>query len=358
MAVIKLLFIADTHLGFDYPFRPRIQRRRRGDDFFANYKRALEPAFNGKVDAVIHGGDLFYRSRVPAQLVDMAFSPLKEISDEGIPIYIVPGNHERSRIPHKILSLHPLIHIFSSPQTFVFEKCGFRLALAGFPYWYDSIRTRFPEILTKTGWRQTLAGCDAGVLCVHHCFEGASVGPSNYTFRYNNDVIRLCDIPPQFSAVLSGHIHRHQVLTQDLKGRDIETPVLYPGSIERTSLAERDEKKGYFKITLSSRRTDSGPGIHWDFIELPTRPMIKLELSAQGLDPQKFRSLLQQKLAALHTDSVVSLKFKDPIPEDCLPVLKASSLRDLTPPQMNVNLALKNFGHNNKAQRSSNSSWL
>lgn len=340
MAVVKLLFIADTHLGFDFPFRPRIQRRRRGDDFFANYRRALEPAFSGTVDAVIHGGDLFYRSRVPAQLVDMVFSPLKEIADKGIPIYIVPGNHERARIPHKILSLHPLIHIFSSPQAFVFEKKGFRLALAGFPYWNDSIRARFPEILNKTDWKQTLAGCDAGVLCVHHCFEGATVGPSNYTFRSNSDVIRVRDIPPQFSAVLSGHIHRSQVLTQDLKGQHLVTPVLYPGAIERTSLAERDEKKGYFMVTLSSRRKAKGPHICWDFVELPTRPMIKLELSAHGLDPQTFRSLLQQKLAALSTDSVVSIKVEEPIPEECLPVLKASSLRNLTPPQMNVRLSL------------------
>ena len=71
MGVVKLLFLADSHLGFDYPFRPRIKRRRRGEDFFKNYERALEPARKGEVHAVIHGGDLLFRSKVRAQLVDM-----------------------------------------------------------------------------------------------------------------------------------------------------------------------------------------------------------------------------------------------------------------------------------------------
>jgi exonuclease SbcD len=99
MGLIRILFLADTHLGFDFPFRPRIERRRRGPDFFRNFKRALEPAHRGEVDAVIHGGDLLYRSKVPDRLVDMALDPLKEVADRGVEVFLVPGNHERARIP-------------------------------------------------------------------------------------------------------------------------------------------------------------------------------------------------------------------------------------------------------------------
>ena len=65
--MIRILLIADTHLGFDLPFRPRIKRRRRGPDFFANFERALKPAISGEVDAIVHGGDVLYRSKVPAR---------------------------------------------------------------------------------------------------------------------------------------------------------------------------------------------------------------------------------------------------------------------------------------------------
>ena len=50
MGVVRILFLADTHLGFDFPFRPRIRRRRRGPEFFANFKKALQPALTGDID--------------------------------------------------------------------------------------------------------------------------------------------------------------------------------------------------------------------------------------------------------------------------------------------------------------------
>ena len=338
MGLIKFLFLADTHLGFDYPFRPRIQRRRRGQDFFTNYERALGPARKGKVDAVIHGGDLLFRSRVSARLVDMAFAPLKKIADEETKVYIVPGNHERSKIPFKILSLHPNIHIFDHPRTFVFEKNGSRIALSRFPYCRDSVRAQFPKILQDTGWREYQKNCDGHILCVHHCFEGAKVGPVSYTFKYNQDVIRHQDIPKEFTAVLAGHIHRYQILTKDLHGKPLSTPVFYPGSIERTSFAEKGEKKGYFMFELASDK-DSGLSVHSEkFVKLPARPMIKVNISPQGMDEKKLQAYINKSLKSLSPQSVVKLDIQGFIPEGCLPVLRASSLRALAPKEMNISV--------------------
>lgn len=210
MGVTRILLIADTHLGFDLPFKPRIQRRRRGPDFFSNYKQALKPALRGEVTCVIHGGDLFYRSKVPQKLVEMAFAPLKQIADLGIPVYLVPGNHERSAIPQSLFTLHPNIFIFNTPRVFLLETVGLRMGFAGFPYIRDAIRSRFLSIVEQTRWREHYA--DIWFLCIHQCVVGAMVGPSNYMFRHGSDVIRLPDIPDSFAAVFSGHIHRHQVL--------------------------------------------------------------------------------------------------------------------------------------------------
>jgi len=351
MAVMRLLFLADTHLGFDYPFRPRVNRRRRGEDFFANYMRVLQPAYKGEVDAVIHGGDLLFRSKVPARLVDMALAPLKEIADKGVDVFIVPGNHERSRIPFRILSLHPYIHIFDVPRTFIFERRGLRLGLAGFPYWRDNVHARFPYVCEETGWKDKQNYCDGKILCVHHCFEGATVGPGNYTFRHNDDVIRIRDVPEEFLAVFSGHIHRFPVLTKDLIGESIATPILYPGSIERTSFAEKDEPKGYLKVELRKneamniegmnqiRKTKTGQlALSWKFVKLPARPMIHVKIPANGLNRDALKDFIRQALKELDPESVVKLQMEDPVHEDALSVLRAESLRALSPSQMNVSL--------------------
>lgn len=41
---LRIFFFADTHLGLDLPRRPRVERRRRGDDFFASYRHVLDCA--------------------------------------------------------------------------------------------------------------------------------------------------------------------------------------------------------------------------------------------------------------------------------------------------------------------------
>lgn len=338
---LRILFIADTHLGFDLPFRARIHRRRRGPDFFTNFQHSLEPALRGEADFVVHGGDLLYRSKVPVRLVQMAFEPLCRVADHGIPVYLVPGNHERSQIPFRLLASHPNIHIFNRPRTFIYKGEDITLALAGFPYIRDEVRHRFPRILEQTDWRQVQA--DGYVLCMHQLVEGATVciGTRDFTFRYQSDVIQAADIPEGITAVLSGHIHRFQILTRDLQGRPINAPILFPGSIERTSFSEKDEPKGYLKVALGAREDGKGLIRRWQFQPLPTRPMIQLRIRAAGLTAIQLYSRLRRDLGSLPPDSIVQIRIPDKLTEEILPVLSAASLRELAPPSMNVSLRLK-----------------
>jgi DNA repair exonuclease SbcCD nuclease subunit len=353
---VRILFVSDTHLGFDLPFRPRVKRRRRGPDFFKNFELALAPAYKGEVDAVIHGGDLFFRSKVPPQLVQMAFEPLLKLADAGIPVYLVPGNHERSVIPYRMLAAHPKIYIFERPKTFLLTVRGMTLALAGFPYVRHNIRRDFPMVLEQTGLRAVTA--DASLLCMHHCIEGATLimGTRLYTFREGHDVIKLSDIPNDVSAVLSGHIHRFQVLTRDLNGRRIAVPVFYPGSIERTSFAEKDEPKGYLTLALSREMGVSSEDIkvcdecaqkgkltNWQFHELPARPMKRLELKAEGMKGEELKQWLKTALDALPSDGIINICIHGRLLPDALEVVSAASLRLLTPETMNLSITLTDY---------------
>ncbi len=336
--MIRALFLADTHLGFDLPFRPRIVRRRRGHDFFANYQRALNDALALGADFIVHGGDLFYRSRVPPRLVQQAFSPLKRVADAGVPVYLVPGNHERSHIPHAMLGLHPHIHIFHRPQTFVAKLHGLRLALSGFPYVREGVRGKFKQLVAATRWSDTAA--DVRLLCVHHCFEGATVGPGDYVFRNNSDVVQGADVPSHFAAILSGHIHRHQVLMIDLGGRALPAPVLYPGSIERTSFAEKDESKGYLFIELDANGAAGGVLTHWRFCELPARPMIVKELNATAREGESLESEIRQAIRGSPSDAVLKIRIHGKVASEYRDVLRAERIRSLTPSTMNVDVVM------------------
>jgi DNA repair exonuclease SbcCD nuclease subunit len=330
---VRVLLLADSHLGFDLPARPRVDRRRRGHDFLANYARALAPALAGQVDAVVHAGDVFDRSHVIPTVAYQAFEPLRRIADAGIPVFIVPGNHERSRLPHLRFAAHPNIHVFATPRTITIDVRGVRVAFAGFPYERDDVRARLTNLLAQTAWDGETAS--HYVLCMHHCVEGTTVGPGNYTFTTAPDVVRLRDIPSRFSAVLSGHIHRHQVITTDLARRPVETPVLYPGSIERTSIAEIDEPKGYMLLHLGASRDARA---RWDFRHLPARPMIRQNILVDGMTDSALALALDAIIAASPADAVLSIRVSGSLTPAQWRVLAPARLRAVAPGSMNVEI--------------------
>jgi len=307
---MRVLFVSDTHLGFDLPTRPRVARRRRGHDFFENFDRALEPARCGEVDVVLHGGDLLHRSRVPVWLADAALAPLKRLASSGVPVLMVPGNHERARMPYPLLALHEGLHLFDRPRTVVLQARGVRVAFIGFPYTWE-VRHRFPEMLAAAT-RDTPAA-DARVLCMHQCVEGATCGPGNFTFRSGADVIRAADLPRDAAVTLSGHIHRHQVLRPAGRSR-----VIYAGSVERTSFAEAPETKGYVVLEL----TRSGLG-GFEFRPLPARPMVTCTLSFNDLDRAEAYARLAAAIDATPADAVVQLWIRGVAPA----ALTAAALR-------------------------------
>jgi DNA repair exonuclease SbcCD nuclease subunit len=163
---------------------------------------------------------------------------------------------------------------------------------------------------------------------VHHCIEGAVVSlPDGGTYRFAtaDDVIAAADIPCSIAAVLSGHIHRHQVL------RDLAAPVFYGGSVERTAFAEADETKGFYVLTLEASPT-GGRVVDLDFRPLPARPMLRALI-----DPATdVRRQLQRIFATADPDAIVRLELAS-APQS-IPVLSAPSLRALAPATMNVHV--------------------
>jgi exonuclease SbcD len=333
---VRILLLADTHLGYDMPGNPRTERRRRGQEFFDNFDQALQPALEGKVDVVVHGGDLFYRSRIPNWLAVRVFERIRRVTNLGVPVVIVPGNHERSALPSPLLWSNPNLHVFDEPQTIVLSIRGIRLTLSGFPYSRGDLREEFSALVSCTGWDR--AKSDIRLLCMHQIVQGVKVGPDDYTFTRGMDVVPRSALPTQFAAVLAGHIHRFQVLRRHRAESVAWCPVFYPGSTIRTSFAESAEQKGY--LLVNAVPTVDGKGIvdQWEFRELPSRPMETVEFSISGLGLRQLKRQIVQRLAGLSPDSIVRFKITGIPGNGARQLLCAQSLRSLAPSTMNIDL--------------------
>ena len=234
-----------------------------------------------------------------------------------------------------LLAAQSHLHVFDRPRTFEIEVDGGLVGLAGFPCEREGIRQRFGSLLAETGW--TPGRYDLGLLCVHQTVEGATVGPSDFVFRSGADVIPGRRIPRGFAAVLAGHIHRHQVVNRDLAGVDLASPVFYPGSVERTSAAERNEAKGFLVIGFDCDRSTGGRVAGWQSHPLPVRPMVDLEIGeAVHSDPARW---LRSSFEAIDPDAIIRVRVLSE-PDDAMrETLRAASLRELARPTQTVEVS-------------------
>ncbi|MDF1524408.1 MAG: DNA repair exonuclease [Trueperaceae bacterium] len=90
----RLLHLADLHLGWTPRGLPDDRARVRRERRDALLDQAVELALSEAVDAVLIAGDLFERHRPGEATVARALAALRRLSDAGIAVVTVPGNHD------------------------------------------------------------------------------------------------------------------------------------------------------------------------------------------------------------------------------------------------------------------------
>lgn len=285
---LRILHLADSHIGSQLPARPRRRdERRRGDDIVHSYQRVLQRAREFDVDLVLHAGDVFDEPNPSDAAISAASNPLLSLAADGFPVVIIPGNHERSVLPGSLFLSHPNVHIFGIAETRVFTLRGRRVAIVGIPCIRRHSAARFAAVLDETRWAETKA--ELNILLTHQAFDSSTCGPANYRFRKGNeDVVDRAHLPSAFHYVAAGHIHRHQVLgTRDHDAFTFDgcnVPVVYSGSVDRISFAEQDEPKGCMLLEESER------GFSHRFIEHEVRAMMRFPLDVSGLSRSAIRA--------------------------------------------------------------------
>ncbi len=332
---IKIVVLSDTHLGFDYPVRPRINRRRRGYDFFNNFQYLLEFAVQTNADLILHCGDFFFRSKIPQPIVDKAYNILMDFAKNNIPIMIIPGNHERSLLPQSILTSHPNIIIHDKAGISNFKLKGKNIQITGMPFIRtnkngESLDHHFQKSLESL--QSDIDSSEIKLLALHQAIVGSKVGPADYTFRKGYEVLSKEAIPHHYDAILCGHIHRHQILYKTLNNSKI--PIIFPGSIERTSFAEKDEQKGFMLLNIDQKNT-----ITYRFEHLYARPMFDMKINPIFYDERSFIIWMTKKISKYPDDAILRI---DPVHPRHYHYITAELLRLIIPETMNWSLKRRN----------------
>ncbi|MEW6252685.1 MAG: metallophosphoesterase [Planctomycetota bacterium] len=310
LPALRILHTADAHIGADLPVRAGGKYARRGSDFVTSFQRVLARAGELGANLVIIAGDLFDRSQPRDGAVVAATRPIWDLACSGVPVVLLPGNHERSVLPNALLLSHPNIHILRAPATIGLKLAGRTVAVAGFPCLRRKSAHLFAHSLAATGWDRVHA--DVKILAVHQTFEGATCGPGNFRFRAGDDVVPRVAIPAGFDYIAAGHIHRHQVLPRGEEG----APIVYCGSPDRIALAEIGEPKGFVLAELAAGR------MQVQFIEHAVRPMVVVPRNITGLSGPQCVEQLLTAVAGLPPAAVAQIRLSGQTARSTLAGLK------------------------------------
>jgi DNA repair exonuclease SbcCD nuclease subunit len=236
--VIRLLHVADVHLGASYSaFGPYAEAR--ADEVLDAFRLLPELAARHDVHAVVVAGDLFDSAHPPTQLVAAVTEVFRRLKAAGRHVFVVPGNHD-ALYSNRALYEGDLggIHLFRHP-TFDDPVCveagGSTLAVYGIAY--DWAREAHP---LSTFRRADIAGTHVVVLHGSvpdspHWHEGSALRlPIEELRGIEADYIALGD---------------HHGFRPPARFGSVDASVCYSGSFAAVDLTETGPR-GYTVVTL------------------------------------------------------------------------------------------------------------
>ena len=315
--MIKFLHTADIHFGMEN--YGRIDQETGIHSRLLDFERALNFAIDKgieeKIDLFLFSGDAYKTAHPSPTQQKLLMRCFLRLYKAGIPVVIVVGNHDNPLSFGKASSLEifgdmPLdnFYVIDQPQLLKLETKNGPLQIVGIPwptrntislnkkhlsYSMEQITTYIAQAIGALIQDFALK-CDPtipSVLAGHLTVSSGIFSGSEKRAIYGNDPTLLPSqlaIDP-FDYVALGHLHRHQDLNPNG-----HPPVVYSGSIERIDFGERKEPKGFCLVEVEREHTN------YQFIEVPTRPFIQIEVEFSPDELDQTATLL----AALKKESL------------------------------------------------------
>jgi exonuclease SbcD len=300
---INLLHLADIHIGIENYGRldSKSGLNSRVVDFLRRFSQVIDLALEREVDVCVFAGDA-YKNQRPNPTFQREFSRrIKRLSDEGVPVVLLVGNHDMATADRAASSLD-IFGVFDVPGVIVADreqvhqltcKRGQPLQVATAPYPQRSrllsrdqyknmtlddldmeiariVGQNFADLAAEVSEQPDIPA----VLTAHLSVSEAKQG-SEQSVMIGRDVVVLKSVlaNPTWDYVALGHIHKHQELN-----RGQHPPIVYPGSLERIDFGEEGERKGFVMAQIERGHAE------WEFIPVDARRFLTIRFDVTGSD--------------------------------------------------------------------------
>ncbi|HYE96760.1 MAG TPA: exonuclease SbcCD subunit D [Rubricoccaceae bacterium] len=347
---MKLLHCADIHLGYETHGRldPETGLNTRLLDFRRCFDFVVERALAEDVDLFLFCGDA-YRTADPTPTQQKLFAEaLAPLTQAGIPIVMIVGNHDHPVSFGKASSvdifghLEGDVHVFRRPSFERVDTKAGPLQLIALPWPIRSLvlskeehRRKSPQEIRELIERlygefveahaKRLDPTLPAVLAGHFTVQGAEhAGSERASLIAHEPTFTVGQLArPGIDYVALGHIHKYQDRNRDAYERGEGPPVVYSSSIERISFKEHDAEKGFVLVDIDA--TPEGKQTTYTFVPTPARRFIPLFVDAREA-PDPTGAILAEIGAHDLTGAVVRVRYQ--VTEVQAPTIDANAIRN------------------------------
>lgn len=322
--MVKILHLSDIHMGSGFShgrINPETGLNTRLEDFVHTLSQCIDRAIAEPVDLVLFGGDAF-PDATPPPIVQEAFAAqFRRLVDAQIPTVLLVGNHDQhsqglggaSLCIYRTLGV-PGFLVGDRLTTHCIQTRSGEIQVITLPWLTRSALLTRPETeglsiaevshLLLDRLRVALEGeirrLDPNiptVLLAHLMTDTARFGAERFLAVGKGFTVPMALLArPCFDYVALGHVHRHQVLSE-------QPLVVYPGSIERVDFSEEKEDKGFVLLEVERGHTQM------EFCPLAVRSFHTIKVNVSEAEhPQEV--LLHAIAKAPIQDAVVRLIYQ------------------------------------------------
>ncbi len=346
---MKILHFADLHLGVESYGRidPTTGLSSRLNDFLSALDQVVDYALENKVDLVLFCGDA-YKSREPSQTQQREFAKrINRLSTSDIPIFLLIGNHDLPNAIGRATSTEIFdtlavknVYVSNRPDIYNIPTNSGIIQIASLPWLrrsallskedtknlsFEQINQQLQQVLTNiiATNAQKLDPKLPSILAAHVWVSSAQVGSERSMTIGQEHMLLLSNVAnPAFDYIALGHIHRHQVLSDN-------PPVVYPGSLERLDFSEEEDNKGFYTVEIEPDKETGKRRVSFDFHQVTGRRFLTINIGIESEDTDPTSTVLRAVAEQEDTvrDAIVRLNIS--LPSEIEGQLRDNDIRNM-----------------------------
>ena len=310
---MKIIHFADLHLGVESYGRidPASGLSSRFLDFLSSFDKLVDYTLGNKVDLVLFCGDA-YKSRDPNQTQQREFAKrIKRLSEGGVSVFLLIGNHDLPNAIGRATTTEIFntlavenVYVANRPDIHKVQTRSGVIQIVSLPWLRrsilladeDSKNLNFDELNKKM--QQKLTGIiknmakqlDPGlpsILAAHVWVSSARIGSEkSMTIGQEHVLLPGSVANPAFDYIALGHIHRHQVLSDN-------PPLVYAGSLERLDFGDENDEKGFYLLEIKADKKTGKRQVSYQFQPINGRRFLTINVDIEPQDTEPTATIIK-----------------------------------------------------------------